>query len=181
MKTSVVLLSELIGRLNHFAEQGFPVQEVGQFMWGRVLSPQELEPYTFFDTDQYTRNLIHKSEAFELLAIGWQAGQESPVHGHEGEKCWSRVEVGTLRFTNYLAISTGDSLDLEVLSVNVGSPGHLDGPADIHKVENSSDGPAISLHLYSYPFQACDIYDMETHLTDRRTLEYYSQYGTRCQ
>jgi predicted metal-dependent enzyme (double-stranded beta helix superfamily) len=174
-------LNELIDQLNHFAEQRFPVQEVGQFMRGHIMSEQELAPYTFFESDRYTRNLIHKSEAFELLAICWQPGQDSPVHGHEGEKCWSRVEAGKLRFTNYLAVPSGEFFDFEVLSVNVGSPGHLDGPAEIHKVENAFDEPAISLHLYSYPFEACDIYDVEKHLTDRKTLSYYSQHGTRCQ
>ena len=174
-------VTEFVDQLNQFANQRFPVDEVHAFLQQSSLARHELEPYTFFDSDQYTRNLIHKSEEFELLAICWQPGQDSPVHGHEGEKCWSRVEEGRLRFTNYLAVPSEAFFDFEILSVNVGNPGHLDGPAEIHKVENAFDDPAVSLHLYSYPFEACEIYDLENHCTIRKTLGYFSKFGTRCQ
>lgn len=181
METEGMSVNELIGQLDDFAEQRFPVQEIDHFMRGRILSEEELAPYTFFEPDYYTRNLIHKSTSFELIAICWQPGQDSPVHGHEGEKCWSRVETGRLRFTSYSKVPSENSLNFEVISVNMGGPGYLDGPADIHKVENPSDTTAISLHLYSYPFEACDIYDVENNLTSRKKLSYYSQYGTPCQ
>ncbi|MDA2933372.1 cysteine dioxygenase family protein [Acidobacteria bacterium AH-259-D05] len=181
MEKRELTVSELVNQLNQFADQRFPIDEVDSFLRQLSLPRHELEPYTFFDSDQYTRNLIHKSEEFELLAICWQPGQDSPVHGHEGEKCWSRVEMGKLRFTNYLAVPSGDFFNFEILSVNVGNPGHLDGPADIHKVENAFDEPAVSLHLYSYPFEACDIYDLENHCTNRKTLGYFSKFGRRCQ
>lgn len=181
MGTREFTVSEFVDQLNQFADQRFPVDEVHSFLQQSSLAPHELEPYTFFDSDQYTRNLMHKSEKFELLAICWQPGQESPVHGHEGEKCWSRVEMGMLRFTNYRAVPPGDISNFEILSVNVGNPGYLDGPAEIHKVENAFDHPAVTLHLYSYPFEACDIYDLENHCINRKTLGYFSKFGTRCQ
>ena len=42
-----------------------------------------------------------------------------------------------------------------------GDKGFLDGPAEIHSVENIFNEPAVSLHIYAKPFDACDIYDLE--------------------
>ena len=44
------------------------------------------------------------------------------------------------------------------------SPGFLDGPADIHSVENLTSQYATSLHVYAKPYDACDIYDIEKEL-----------------
>lgn len=180
MQRKELTINEFIGRLNQFASRGFPVHEVHDFLQESTVSQPELESYLFYDSKQYTRNLVHKSEEFELLAICWQPGQEAPVHGHEGEKCWSVVEMGKLRFTNYLEIPFSHSVDVKVLSTQIGEPGHIDGPADIHKVENPFERPAVSLHLYSYPFPACDIYDLENHRKERKTLGYFSKYGVLC-
>jgi cysteine dioxygenase len=180
MENSRSTLNEFIDRLNRFAERAFPLQEVQNFLQQCALGREELGPYLFFDSAQYTRNLIHNSQEFELLAICWQPGQEAPVHGHEGERCWSRVEKGKLRFTNYLERSAADSFDLKVLSTSVGTRGHVDGPADIHKVENPFQESAVSLHLYSRPFSACDIYDLENRMKVRKTLGYFSKYGEPC-
>ena len=88
--------------------------------------------------------------------------------------------MGKLRLTNYLEIPSSHSVDVKVLSTQIGEPGHIDGPADIHKVENPFERPAVSLHLYSYSFQACDIYDLENHRKERKTLGYFSKYGVLC-
>lgn len=181
MSENELTLGKFIETLNQFAARAFPVREVHSFLQETTLRQHELDPYLFFDSERYTRNLIHKSEEFELLAICWQPGQDAPTHGHEGEKCWSRVEKGRLRFTNYKEISSADSFDLEVLATIVGNLGHLDGPADIHKAENPFEESAVSLHIYSHPFPACDIYDLENHRKIRKTLGYFSKYGKLCE
>jgi hypothetical protein len=106
--------------------------------------------------------------------ICWDSGQAAPVHGHEGEYCWARVERGRLRFTTYRVDSedplvvtpTGPSVDVE-------AP-YLDGPADIHAVENPVEfgGPAATLHIYARPYDACDVYDLARGVRTRVTLGY---------
>jgi len=179
MQKAELTINELIDRLNQLATREFPLQEVHSFLQESSIRQDELETYVFFALDQYTRNLIHKSEEYELLAICWQSGQEAPVHGHEGEKCWTRVERGKLRFTSYVEISSANSFDLKVLSTHVGGRGYVDGPAEVHKVENPFTEAAVTLHLYSRPYEACDIYDLENHRKERKKLGYFSQYGTR--
>ncbi len=170
-------LGKFIEELNRFAARDFPVRETHRFLKTVSLPLAHLRPYLFVAPDQYTRNLLHKSSEFELLLIVWPPGQASPIHGHEGEKCWALVESGELHFTNYCEIPLGDSFTLITLSQQIGGPGYLDGPADIHKVENTSTELAVTLHLYSRPFEACDIYDLERGSKVRQKLQYYSKFG----
>jgi sulfite oxidase len=72
-----------------------------------------------------------------------------------------------------------DAFHLECLSEQVGGPGYLDGPADIHRVENAFREFAVSLHLYSRPFPECDVYDAEGTRKVRMQLKYYSIGGRR--
>ena len=141
--------------------------------------PLSLQPYVSYRRERYTRNLIYKSDDFELLAICWNVGHKAPVHGHEGELCWSRVEKGMLRFTNYREVSE-KPLVLERLADPVaGGRGHLDGPADIHEVDNPepTGEPAVSLHLYARPYDECDIYDLVQGEKRRVKLLYDTMYG----
>ena len=60
------------------------------------------------------------------------------------------------------------------------APGFLDGPADIHSVENITGEFATSLHVYAKPYDACDIYDIEKGTVDRIKLSYHSIDGILC-
>ena len=160
--------------LENLAIQNFPVFEVGNFFQNILIPFDDLKPYAFFENERYTRNLIYKTPAFELMLLCWSPAQESPIHGHEGEKCWMRIQQGQLVFTNYQEVAPAQ---LEQVSVVSGNVGFTDGPAIIHKVENVSSEPAISLHLYARPFAQCDVFDQEHHEKKKVQLSYYSVYG----
>jgi NitT/TauT family transport system ATP-binding protein len=179
MERRRLTLVQFIEQLDRLAKFHFPLQETKGFLIHSILLTGSLEPYLFLAPDKYTRNLIHKSSEYELLVIGWSRGQRAPIHGHEGEKCWTRVERGFLRFTQYCEIASDRGFSLKMLSQKDGGPGFLDGPADIHQVANISNEIAVTLHLYSRPFDACDIYDSATGYKLRKRLEYYSKFGKR--
>ena len=50
--------------------------------------------YVHFREECYARNLVSASELFELLVICWQPGQVSPIHDHQGQRCWMGVLEG---------------------------------------------------------------------------------------
>ncbi len=150
-----------------------------RYLSGTLIKPDSLETYISFRPDLYTRNLVYKDETFELLVICWGVGQRAPIHGHEGEFCWARVERGSLRITNYRELSeTPLVLDKIGESVNA-EQGYLDGPADIHEVENlaSFEQAAVSLHVYSRPYSECDIYDLAKGEKRRIRLDYDTMFG----
>jgi len=50
----------------------------------------------------------------------------------------------------------------------------------MHKVDNPFSEGAVSLHLYSKPYQACDIYDLENNRKVRKEMSYFSKFGELC-
>ena len=87
------------------------------------------------------------------MLVCWPPHISAPIHGHEGEKCWARVQTGELKICNYVEINR-DPLSLEKIQEFECPPGFLDGPADIHSVENLSDSFATSLHIYANPMRS---------------------------
>ena len=172
-------MDTLINDLRIFTEQSFPVTKVTSYLRSLDLQKEQLEKYCYFNRDFYTRNLVHKEKGFELMVVCWSPGQKAPIHGHEGEKCWARVQEGQLEICNYEEISS-KPLELKLTQKLSCSPGFLDGPADIHSVENLSDKFAISLHVYAKPYNACNIYDTENGQIERMKLSYYSNNGVIC-
>ena len=172
-------MESLIKKLQMFAKQNFPVAEISSYLIDLDIPQEKLEKYCHFNNGFYTRNLVHKEQDFEILVVCWPAEQAAPIHGHEGEKCWARVQEGQLQICNYEEISS-DPLELKMIQDLSCSPGFLDGPADIHSVENLSDKFAISLHVYAKPYDACDIYDTYNGKIERMKLGYHSNNGVIC-
>jgi predicted metal-dependent enzyme (double-stranded beta helix superfamily) len=176
--TRYVAMDEVVADVKAFATRDFPKEEISSYLSETLIDPKELENYLSYGEERYTRHLVHKDRDFELLVICWGSGQKAPIHGHEGELCWARVERGRLRFTNYHLLSQ-EPVRLELDGVPVdGAAGFLDGPAEIHAVENPLEfaDHAASLHLYSKPYSECDIYDSE-HGPRRRVKLAYDSIG----
>jgi len=149
--------------------------EMGRFLAASRIEPAALDDFVRFAPGRYTRHLVHKDRDVELLVLCWARGARAPIHGHEGELCWARVERGRLAFRSYREISR-TPLALEAIGGVVdGGPGHLDGPADIHSVYNAASGEdAVSVHVYCRPYDECDIYDTEQGTVRRVQLSYDS-------
>ncbi len=172
-------LYQIIHQLELLSQRSFPNNEVKAVLAQLDTMHAELEPYTFYASNCYTRNRVYKSAFFELILMCWQAGQSSPIHGHEGQKCWMYVAEGSLEFTNYQDIATDAGIKLQKIATVVGGRGFVDGPAYIHGVANIAEYPALSLHLYASPFTQCDAYDISAQNAKKIQLCYYSIEGKR--
>ena len=169
-------LEAFVKELHWLAERQFPIAKVTDFLCQTPLHPDVLDLHTFHSPMRYTRNLMYKCSQFEILLLCWGPYHASPIHGHEGEKCWMRVEEGTLHFINYAELDV-HSVQLQELSAVTGSTGFVDGPAGIHMVKNPTDKRARSLHLYARPFAECDVYDIHAQERSRRQISYDTMYG----
>lgn len=99
--------------------------------------------------ENYARHLIYSDPGnrFSILALIWDRGQMSPIHGHH---CWCAVGVyrGLLTEHYYRAGAGGEP------PVETGSARHavgestFDPGAGIHRLGNYSGVLAISLHVY---------------------------------
>lgn len=99
--------------------------------------------------ENYARHLIYADPGsrFSILALVWDRGQMSPIHGHH---CWCAVGVyrGLLTEHYYREGAPGEP------PVETGSARHavgestFDPGAGIHRLGNYSGVLAISLHVY---------------------------------
>ena len=172
-------MNSFIKSLKLFAERDFPINKVSDLITKSQFSNKLLDKYSYFSKKEYTRNMIYKDSNFEVLIICWSAGQSAPVHGHEGEKCWFKILSGSLEIINYKIEST-KPLKLEQLEKINASSGYLDGPADIHAINNCYKEPVTTLHVYAKPYDSCDIYDLKTNQIRRLKMNYYSIDGKIC-
>lgn len=158
-----VSIKNFVDSLEEMAARGLDIGHTQAYLRETLIEPGALDPYVSYRPERYTRHLVHKSEALEILVLCWGTGHKAPIHGHEGELCWARVERGRLRFENFRLLSE-QPLALEPLGAPVdGAVGHVDGPADLHSVENLTafGAPAVTLHVYTLPYDECDIYDLK--------------------
>ena len=113
------------------------------------------------------------------MLVCWPPHISAPIHGHEGEKCWARVQTGELKICNYVE-KNRDPLSLEKIQEFECPPGFLDGPAEIHSVENLSDSFATSLHIYAKPYEECELFDTERGTVTKAKMDYHSIDSVLC-
>ena len=165
--------------MKSLAKKDFPANEVSALILKSNLSNKSLDKYSHFNKKTYTRNMIYKDSNFEVLLICWSAGQMAPIHGHEGEKCWFKILSGSLEIYNY-KIESSKPLKLKQLEIINASAGYLDGPADIHSINNCYKDSVTTLHVYAKPYDSCEIYDLKTNQIQRLKMNYYSIDGKIC-
>jgi len=100
--------------------------------------------------DGYVCHTLHTEPdgSFSVCAMVWRPGQQTPVHDHVA---W--CVTGVLQGAEYeeLFALRDNATALEQLGTRVNLPGDVGGfapPGDIHRVTNTGDGIAISLHVY---------------------------------
>lgn len=142
---------------------------------------EHVEKYCFFNSKAYTRNQIIRTDFYELLVLCWDVGQASPIHNHEGQNCWMYVVDGTLGETIYTIVSEEEErVHLKLSSQSQSNPGgffFIRDEVGLHRVANVGETRAVSLHLYSLPFDTCNIYCEETGKVQPKILQYYSKNG----
>ena len=165
-------------------EDAFTVPGVARYIEEDSVDPDSLSPYLFYRSTHYTRNLIYKCALFELIAICWEAGQASPIHNHQGQNCWMGVPLGKLAVQNYELVSMDGPgrctlREAERLVMDPRHPSYVDNDQPIHAVLNLPEygQRAVSLHVYSRPYDHCLVYSLEQGTYREVPLFYDSEYG----
>jgi predicted metal-dependent enzyme (double-stranded beta helix superfamily) len=104
-------------------------------------------------TNRYRQHLIHVHPhgRYSIVSLVWRPGQQTPIHDH---RCWCVVGVveGSERETRYHLLRDDERqwlLEAETTMSEPGDVSFLVPPSEnIHRVENASDGLAVSLHIY---------------------------------
>jgi cysteine dioxygenase len=176
---------EWVDGLVAIPERDFAIERVHSFISQHPIQPDSLNKYLFFSKANYTRNLIFKNNVFECIAICWEVGQISRIHNHRGQNCWMATPIGRLRVQNFLVEDRDASrascriVPADAYEMNAAQPAFVDPAAPVHQVLNLSEfhQRAASIHVYSKPFDSCEIYLRERGSYADVPLHYTSEYG----
>jgi len=184
--TGPVSVQDLVAGLRRFPEPAFEyTDEILRFLEATPVAPTSLAPYLSWDRQHYTRNLIEKTPLFELMAICWEVGQASSVHNHRDQHCWMAVPIGRLLVENFHLISqdletgTCKLQPADTLEMNPTHPCAVNPLDPVHRVCNPRDfnQRAVSLHIYSRPFDRCVVYSPEQGTCGEIELHFNTEYG----
>ena len=162
----------------------FQPGEICRRLKGVLLDPRSLEPYLLFAERRYTRNLIYRDDLFELIALCWEPHTQSPIHNHSGQLCWLSIQTGALRLENFHSLDgPGPGEGIRIVAAGgtdcapTGCVELQQGDDAIHRVSNPFDQRAVSLHVYSRPFDTCLAYDAAERTSSEMRLSYHSVGG----
>lgn len=178
-------IQEFAADLAAIPENLFTHDRVLEFLRTNRVDPASLTPYSYFSPDRYTRNLISKTRLFDLIAICWESGQKSAIHNHRDQSCWMASVYGTVQVHNFQLIRKDPSTGFCELAptthylITPDSPQEVDPEEPIHQVLNPASfaSRAVTLHIYSRPFDTCEVYDLKEKKYEDVVLENTSEYG----
>jgi predicted metal-dependent enzyme (double-stranded beta helix superfamily) len=163
----------------------FTLENVQDYILRHHVRPESLDKYLFFSKGNYTRNLIFKNELFECMTICWEIGQFSRIHNHRDQNCWMSAPIGRLKVKNFRVEDRDSSrgtcrlVPTDIYEMDAAHPAYVNPLEPVHQVLNLPEfhQRAVSIHIYSKPFDSCEVY-----LRDRGTysdvpLHYTSEYG----
>jgi predicted metal-dependent enzyme (double-stranded beta helix superfamily) len=163
-------VDKLIEGLRSISDDEFTCDNVYSYLGDNPVDVDSIAKYLFWSPDFYTRNLIYKDARFEMMAICWESGQVSRVHNHADQKCWMMVPIGRLRGQNFTVDEMDESqshcrlreTDSFELSDCLAAKVELEEP--IHQILNLLEygQRAVSIHIYSKPFDRCLSYCRDT-------------------
>ena len=185
-KSALVSIQDFAAQLRKLPESSFrEVPEIHQFLKDHPVDPETLTPYLVWDKQHYTRNLIDKTTLYELVAICWEVGQISSIHNHRDQNCWMAAPIGKLKVQNYHVVFQDEELGkckiepTDILEINPSNPVSVNPLEPVHKVYNPAElnQRAVSLHVYSRPFDSCVVYSDQQGTCGSIKLHYTTQYG----
>lgn len=184
----MISIEKLTDGLCEIPDADFTCDNVYRYLADHPIDVETIAPFFFWSEKFYTRNLIFKNERFELMTLCWSKGQASKIHNHADQMCWMTVPVGKLRGQNFRAVELDETkgfckleeTDVFDLSDCLAAKVELEEP--IHQILNlpEFDEPAVSLHIYSKPFDKCLSYCRETDRIAEVPLFYSSINGVLC-
>jgi predicted metal-dependent enzyme (double-stranded beta helix superfamily) len=119
----------------------------------RAYAARPLEP-RFDPTRRWYQRLTSQDDV-EVWLLSWLPGQGTELHDHGGSAGAFVVASGTL---TERTVSAPATLVSNVLSAGTG---RWFGPYHVHQVVNTSDAPAVSVHVYGPALTTMTRYSIE--------------------
>jgi cysteine dioxygenase len=178
-------ISDWVKNLAAIPDRNFTLENVQDYIQRHSVRPETLEKYLFFSKGSYTRNLIFKNDMFECMTICWEIGQFSRIHNHRDQNCWMSAPIGRLKIQNFrvadhnAATLTCNLTPTDIYEMDAAHPAYVNPLEPVHQVLNllEYNQRAVSIHVYSKPFDMCEVYYRDQGTYADVPLHYTSEYG----
>ncbi|KAJ1995243.1 hypothetical protein GGI26_000443 [Coemansia sp. RSA 1358] len=169
----VKTMQDLISSLNKtmgdggLGEDPYTVRQVKKLMQSYISQSNDWSQYAVYhEGTRYTRNLVDDGNGkYNLLILVWGEGQSSPIHDHAGSHCMMKLLAGELNEDLYAWPKHKEpQLHLKrTAPLKTNSVAYMSDKIGLHRIANPSNGAkAVSLHLYSPPYNMCKVFDEKT-------------------
>ena len=167
-------IADWVTGLAAIPERDFTLENVQDYIIQHAVKAETLEKYCFFSND-----------LFECMTICWEIGQHSRIHNHRDQNCWMSAPIGRLKIQNFrvdekdAACGTCKIVPTEIYEMDGTHPVHVNPLEPVHQVLNLPEfnHRAVSIHVYSKPFDSCEVYAKEKGTYGDVPLHYTSEYG----
>jgi cysteine dioxygenase len=179
-------LNELIDLIYQaFETNEVDIDYVNTIMANYKGNMKEWAPFTKFQPNKYTRNLVDTGNGkFNLIILCWAESQGSSIHNHQNSHCFMKCIQGTLVETQYAWPNKEDDNKEQPMQVikrteiKEGEVTYINDSIGLHRVENPSHtDTAMTLHLYVPPYSHCNTYDERTSRINEAFVTFYSVKG----
>ena len=188
--TARFAVDELVAKLRELPVSAFDeTEQIRTLLAEMPVSAESIAPYLTWDRQHYTRNLIDKTALYELVAVCWEVGQSSSVHNHRDQNCWMAAPIGKLEVENFhVEFQNADAGTCRLAASNtvelsITNPCAVDPKEPVHRVINPREANerAVTLHVYSRPFDTCMVYSPEQGTCGDIKLRYNTMFGKAVQ
>src|SRR5271163_1419878 len=178
-------ISEWVKQLAALPENEFTIANVHNYLQSHPIEAASLAKYCFFSKGNYTRNLIFKNDLFECMTVCWEVGQASRIHNHRDQNCWMSVPIGKLKVQNFRVQVTDranhacDMVPTDSYIMDPLHPAAVNPVEPVHQVLNLPEynERAVSVHIYSHPYDSCEVYSADKGTYMDVPPYYTSEYG----
>jgi len=160
-------LSELIDELEKQDKKYFP-----KVLKAIQIPIQDFNNVAEWNSDHYSRVCLARNNKFELILLCWNGFDQTPIHDHDGQKCWIYQLSGEIEEKRYDIDSNG--LPKEVLATKLTPKKltYMDDNMGLHALVNPSAQKALTLHLYVNPIEKCSVFSSELNEFQTKSLSY---------
>jgi len=131
----------------------------------------------------YGRRLLHlhPQRLYSVVVMSWGPGQGTPIHDHAGLWCVECVCRGQVSVSSFaVEEQRGERVRFVLesrIDAGVGEAGSLIPPFDYHVIENATDEPAATLHVYGGEMVHCSVFEPDADGFSRRLRRQLSYTG----
>ncbi len=163
------VLFEMISELSEASYKDFP-----NIIKSHPIGYDDVKELACWEEDEYARVCLYRDDKFEVLLLCWMPGDNTPIHGHDGQRCWVYQVSGEIQESIYKLVNERAQL-VSNTKISSGCLSYMDDKMGLHTLNNNSDKKALTLHIYASPIDSCLVFNEEEECFESKELSYVNE------